>query len=643
MSENPCGKFGFDWRSYQYTVENTGQQSPTFVFNSRETAFAPASQQGSASNNTGDSMASFLIGQPDQEYLAFSSHFSRWVQNYYAAFVQDDFKARHNLTVNIGLRWEINTPRHEATGANSVLSLAAPNALTPGQPGALIFGKSATGAKTYYKALGPRLGFAYSPDRLPNTVFRGAYSIYYAPLSYSDFGGNLTTGWTVNPNFQNTDNFTPVQSVDAGFAAYAPPSQDPTLNTFTQNTTSYVASGYGRPAMVQNWDFQVQHQLAPDLIMSIGYVGQHATRLLSNLAQINTPNPIYNSLGANLSLSVTDPAAAPILASLGKTVPSWFVPGWGGSATIGQLVRPLPQYGKVTTSCCLENLGQSTYHALQAVLERRFRNGLNLLASYTFSKTLTDADSALPVESGFNSNVFGAQNPYNLKGEKAVSYQDIPHTFVMSYLYELPIGHGKKYLNHGVAGVVAGGWQLGGILRYQAGSPTIINEYATSNPYSTGNYRFSLIPGQQVFPSHPVQWTPALNGAWNSGCSPTSGIFQPNNPGGPSPVNCNAFLDPSAASLTSGGGYVFGNLPTAVSWWRSPGFRNEDMSILKRTTVHEGQAILLKFDIQNVFNRHVFGGIDGNPYDSFFGVPGGGGHSVLNGPRTIQATIRYEF
>ena len=136
------------------------------------------------------------------------------------------------------------------------------------------------------------------------------------------------------------------------------------------------------------------------------------------------------------------------------------------------MLRPFLQYGAITSNCCLENLGQSTYNALQTTIERRFRNGLNLLASYTFSKTITDADSSFSTETGFNSNVFGAQNPYNLKGEKAVSYQDIPHTFVVSYLYELPIGHGKRYLSQGVTGKVVGGWQLSGILRYQAGSPT---------------------------------------------------------------------------------------------------------------------------------------------------------------------------
>ena len=133
-------------------------------------------------------------------------------------------------------------------------------------------------------------------------MIRGAYSIYYAPLTYSDFGDNLSSGTTANPNFQNPDHFTPVQSLDAGFPSYALPSntQDPTLNTFTQNGLYYVAPSYGRAGMVQNWDLEIQHQLAPDLIFSMGYIGQHATRSRSNLAQINTPNPAYNYLGGSL-------------------------------------------------------------------------------------------------------------------------------------------------------------------------------------------------------------------------------------------------------------------------------------------------------------------------------------------------------
>src|SRR5262249_4763828 len=120
-------------------------------------------------------------------------------------------------------------------------------------------------------------------------------------------------------------------------------------------------------------------------------------------------------------------------------------------------------------------------------------------------------------------------------------------------------------------------------------------------------------------------------------------VWAANDAAAPRPANCDAFVDPSAAGLASGDGYVFGNLPTAVSWWRSPGYKNEDFSILKRTSIREGQDILLKVDIPNAFNRHTFGGIYAYPGDQYFGVPGGGGHGVINSSRNIQLTLRYEF
>jgi hypothetical protein len=647
-------RFGFDWRSYQYSAGNV-VSSPNYTFANNETTFTPPIQNGNTSL-TGDPYASFLLGLPDNENLTVSSHVSRWAQNYYAVYVQDDVKVSKALTVNAGLRWDIETPRHEAIGAQSVLSLTANNPDSPGTPGALIYGKSATGATTYFKDLGPRIGFAYAPDYVKNTVFRGAYSIYYAPLTYSDFGYTLSSGTTVTPNFQSANSFTPESSLDVGFPAYTPPgnTRDPTLNTFSQSGVNYVAPSYGRPGMVQNWDLEIQHQLATDLILSVGYVGQHATRLRSNLAEVNSPNPKYNYLGPALGYAVdgSDGHNGPaILAGLGVTVPSWFVSGWGeppsGLATVGQLLRPFPQYWNFSTAQILENLGQSTYNALQTTLERRFRNGLNVLASYTYSKTITDADSAYWLETAFNSNVYGAQNPYNLKGEKAVSYQDIPHAFVLSYMYEFPAGPGKRYFTHGVASKVVGGWQVAGIHRYQAGSPTVINDYyGDSNPYSTGNYRLSLT-GQPIFRGG--KWTPALNSNWNSGCTALAGIQTANTPppGSPpypvGPANCAAFEDPNAVSLTAGTGYAFGNIPSVVGWWRSPGYKNEDFSVLKRTTIAEGKDILFKLDIPNAFNRHTFGGIDGWAGDTTFGVPGGGGHSVINAPRNIQATLRYEF
>ncbi len=656
-------RFGGELRFFQFSVLAGGNTSPNYTFQNYETAWQP----NDTTPLTGDPVSSFMLGLPQNENLTINSHFPRWNQRYFALYVQDDFKVRPNLTLNLGVRWDVDTPRHEAAGAQSVLSLTASNPATPGFTGALAFGSGATGTKTYFKDIGPRVGFAWSPDFVRDTVVRGAYSIYYAPLSYSDFGSFLTSGTTVNPNFTSGDNFTPIQSLDAGFPAFTPPSnnRDPTLQNFSQNGINTVLPFYGRPGMVQNWDLEIQHQITQDLILSVGYVGQHATRLNSGLAQINTVNPKYNFLGANLGLQVTDPKAAPILASLGVTVPSWFVPGWNTGAnsgldTIGNLLRPFPQFGDINTNCCLEDLGQSTYNALQAKVERRFRNGLNLLAAYTYSKTITDADGSYPFFSNQTSNVFGSQNPSNLRAEKAVSYQDVPHALVLSYLYELPVGPGKRYLTHGVASKVLGGWEVGGVQRYQSGSPVLINEFATGlsggsgGQYPGANYRYSLLPGQPLLVSQPAHWSPALDNTWVSGCTggPSPGTFVQNTTGGTNPtsnpvVNCAGLLDPSAASLAAGGGYVYGNLPQVLSSWRSPGYLNEDFSIIKRTTIRESQAILFKLDIPNAFNRHIFGQVDGNLGDRHFGVPGFGNFAgipaVLNGARQIQATLRYDF
>ena len=657
-------RFGGEWRSYQFSVLSLANQSGSFNFSNTQTAWG----LGAGEVSNGDPLASFMVGAVSNENLSVFTHFPRWIQNYYALYVEDNFKFRRNLTLNLGLRWDVDTPRHEAYGVMSDLSLTAINPVT-NTPGAMVYGNQAIGAHTYYKDFGPRIGFAWSPDTLKNTVLRGAYSIYYAPLSYSDFGNAFTLGTTASPNFSSPDGFTPLsQPLDAGFMPYPAPTtaRDPNLLNFSTSENDYIDPSYGRPGMVQNWNLEVQHQIAQDLILSIGYVGQHATRLRSNLAQINAlspailamPNPNFATLGPVLNYPVMSSQGQAVLAQLGVTVPAWFEAGWGpsGNDLVGQLLRPFPQFGNISTSGGLENLGQSTYHSLQAKLERRFRNGLNLLASYTFSKTLTDADSNYPAFSGFQSNNFGAQNPYNLRAEKAVSYQDIPHTFVLSYMYELPAGPGKRYLTHGVGSRVLGGWQIGGVHRYQSGSPNFINQYATApnGLFSFTNFHYSLIPGQPFFVSNPAHWTPSLDkslpsplgGApgWDSTCaeSPTGSFsFDPGN--NAQIVNCNAFLDPSLASLTAGGGFVFGNIPNALSFWRSPGYMNEDFAIVKRTTIRESHSIVFKLDIPNAFNRHIFGigGGAPQPYQSHFGTGALGGG--LNAPRQIQATLRYEF
>ena len=644
--------FGSEWRAYQYSFIGTGDTSPNYGFNNFQTAFAPAD------TNTGDPFASFLLGLPNQAQLSITSVNPRLDSNYFALYVQDDFKLSRNLMLNLGLRYDFDTPRNEAHGAQSNLDLTAPNAAAGGLPAALVYTPVANQGGLWLKDFGPRVGFAYSPDllfgRIRNLVIRGGYGIYYAALFYDDLPTGtiqFSSGTTVQPTFTSGNSFTPVQALSAGFPSYTPPknSTDPTL--LNGQNVGYIANDYGRPAMTQNWSVEIQKQLATDLILSVGYVGIKGDYLHTNIAQINALQPQYYGLGNALFDSVTSTKGQAVLASLGVTVPSWFEPLYGptgvnpGNDTVAQILRPFPQYldigGSNNGKCaCLENLGTSTYNALQVKLERRFRNGLNLLASYTYSKTLTNADSAIPVFSGFSSNDFAAQNPFNPKSQKALSYQDTPHILVLSYLYELPAGPGKRYLSHGVASKVLGGWQIGGVQRYQSGTPTILNTFVPSPPGTDGAFRLTLVPGVPILAPNHGSFNGTNTSSQNSGCfDHADGTMTPNSSN--NFFNCAAFMDPNAPNLVTQRGFVYGNAPLVLGNVRSQRYFNEDFAIQKRTVLHENHAIIFKTDIPNAFNRHVFGTLDGWPGDSNFGAPKG--LTVVSPIRQIQFTLRYEF
>jgi hypothetical protein len=651
--------FGLEWRAYQYSFMGNGNTSPAYVFNGYQTAYT------TNDSTTGDAFASFLLGLPQQEQLSVTSVNPRLNSTYFAAYVQDDFKIRRDLTLNLGLRYDIDTPRNEAHAAQSNIDLAVPNAAAGGLPGALVYSPVANQGKTYFKDFGPRVGFAYAPTelfgRIHNIVFRGGYGIYYAALFYDDLPTGtiqFSSGSTVQPTFTSANNFTPVQALSAGFPSYTPPqnSTDPTL--LNGQNVGYIAGNYGRPARTQNWSFEIQKELAKDLILSLGYVGIKGDYLHTNIAQVNALNPKYYGLGNHLSQSVTSADGQATLANLGVTVPSWFEPLYGpggvnpGNDTVAQLLRPFPQYldigGSNNGKCsCLENLGISTYNAFQVKLERRFRNGLNLLASYTYSKTLTNADSAIPVFSGFSSNQFAAQNPFNPESQKALSYQDTPHTLVISYLYELPAGPGKAHFSQGVASKVLGGWSFGGVLRYQSGTPTVMNTFVNSPPGTDGSFRLSIIPGVPILAPNHSSFNPALANNNNSSSQPSgcvedqsTGLFTPASSN--NFFNCAAFQDPNPSGLIATRGYIYGNAPLVLGNVRSQNYYNEDFSILKRTSIHENQAIIFKVDIPNAFNRHVFNTLDGWIGDANFGAPKNN-LGVASPVRKIQLTLRYEF
>ncbi|MGA7217820.1 MAG: hypothetical protein WBX38_05875, partial [Candidatus Sulfotelmatobacter sp.] len=649
-------KMGYEQWYQQYSPLNFQNTSGSFNFARGQTAGTALT-----SNLSGNGIASMLLGELNSANVTAYASQARWIRSYFAGFFQDSYKATRTLTLNLGIRYEIDEPQKEAYGDTSNISLTQPNPGAGNLPGVLVFAGKGAGrngnvderwANIWKKDIGPRFGFAWAPAMFNNkTVIRGGYGIIYGNLQYADFGGFNRTGFQANPSFNSANGFDPALQIDSGLPSYpAPPNLDPTQLNFTG--PQYTDPSYGRPPMVQNWSFEVQHQLASDLIMDLAYVGGHSTNLRSNYDAVNTLNPQYFSLGAALNNTIGAQSAVPLPYA---TFPT--------NAIVAQALVPFPQYYGFNTDGALENLGQSTYNALEAQLTRRFHNGLNLMASYTWSKTLTDADSALPYFATLHQG--GApQDVFNKNGDKAISNQDLPQNFVLSYVYELPFGRNKKFLSHGgVVDRIVGGWSVSGIQRYESGQPIAFG-CATGVPAYNDCIRFNYIPGASIFSQawrdKSGKFVPITASTYAAG-DPGIPIFNPldtaTNAVSP------AFDDPnSSQNVTARGTYAFGTSPRVDGAIRMGPYLSEDFNLLKRTKITESSDVLLQVNVLNAFNRHVWNRpSDLAPQDSSalltqsnglgggfgvvnwnsFSTTGGGGYLLF--PRRIQLQLKVEF
>ena len=376
--------FGVDWRWQQYSPINGN--SPTINFCGNQTASASGIGDGYG-------FASQFLGLACGGTQSIIPQQSRWTSWYYGLFAQDDLKVSPSLTLNLGLRWDVDLPRHAASNFTSNFS---PTANDPefDIPGALVFGTTChcntAWADTWWKDFAPRIGFAFTPQMYQGrTVIRGGAGIIYGPLQYSDFGGSMNTGYRSNPSFPN-NGFDPSFQIDSGYPAFPqPPNLDPGIFNGTYVAGSYIEPQYGRPAMITEWTLQVQQQVAQDLILTIGYIGNKAQNLHSNIQNINNIPQQYFSLGNHLNDQVAGNTVGINEPFVG------FNALWNGGQ-VQQALRPFPQYDFIDSGCCLQNVGMSTYEAMLVSVQRQFRNGFNLQASYTWSKSITNSDSLLP-------------------------------------------------------------------------------------------------------------------------------------------------------------------------------------------------------------------------------------------------------
>jgi len=385
-----------------------------------------ADNPGLLRSKTGISYADGVLGlvQSTQLTNVFFVDQRLWLAG---GFAQDDWKVTHKLTLNLGLRYDFASPVYE--GQNRMANF------NPAGSGSLVFAKSGslqdqTLVQPYKTAFGPRLGVAYSP--MHNTVVRGGYGIYYT--LFERFGSEnelaLNPPFLINKTLAS--NTTPVLSPQTGFPAnFLDPAQvSPAalqINPAALRAFHIRAVNPDNPApMVQQWSFGVQHQFSSLWSAELNYVGTRSTNL-DRLSDFNQPLIVNGVAGAT----------------------------------------PYPNFGFVEY---LNQNGYGNYHGLEASLLRRFRNGLDLRATYTYSRSLDNTPQELEANSG------GAPDGRNPQAWYGLSDFDIPHRVAVSYSYELPFGHGKPFLHDGLFSHILGGFRTTGIYTYYSGHPFTVNE-----------------------------------------------------------------------------------------------------------------------------------------------------------------------
>lgn len=618
---------------------------------------------------TGAPAASFLLGGMDFsrfDYPIESAY--RWWQG--GLFFQDDWRVNSDLTLNLGVRWDLQIPRTDAHGNVSTMVPTLPNPAAGGIPGAFTYygngpgrnGKTRIG-NIGYLGFQPRIGFAYSPGPDHRTAFRGGFAIT-RPLGNDNVEGGIGAGEysvgfaglaTVNRPQDAVGS--PAYYWDNPYPASAitPPNSNLNPGALVGNDNPpliYPSSGI--PPTQLYWSAQMQQQLSNSMVGTIGYVGMH-TYHLGVWSKPNEVNPTlaqqkYSGAAAAAGLPLNEFLALPVtdgrVAAAG-ILPPWsgFVSVFGPGATASQALRPFPQYGDVDNP--LNPIGSVSYNSLQTSLQKRFSQGLTFLLSYTFSKTIGNVDTTSGASAGAENAIFAgsfAQDYYNPRGERSVTSSDIPHVVSLSYTYELPVGPGKPFLSRGgVVGKVVGGWSVSGIQQYQSGRPVHIeyDAFGSSNPYFAAGDGFSFRPN--IVPNQPFK-----NPAYRRSCSGPVQVAAGRNP-------CQFYINPAAFTLPPAG--EFGNAPNLISALRLPAYVNEDLSLSKRTSIYENLNLQFQANFFNVLNRAIFSP-GGNPQtfivnnappdlstaslmnsNTVFGIM----TAQQNAPRIIQFGLRLEF
>jgi hypothetical protein len=585
-------KVGTDLRLYRNGGITYSYSSGTYAFG---TDWTRGPLDSAAASPIGQDLAAFLLGLPTGGGFDVNAY-SSTQSNYAAFFLQDDFRARSNLTLNLGLRYEREAPTTErfnrqvvgfdATATNSATRAAVAALAQNPVAGVAVSAFHPTGGllfaspdqrnpyETGNRYFSPRFGFSWTPAALGSkTVLRGGVGVFFFDLGLvtpNQFGFSQRTSLTPTLDAYLTPRVTLSNPYPEGILQ--PPGSSLGVNTYLGQSVSFFQEAQRTPYSVR-WNFNVQRQLAANLVLETGYVGNHSVHM-----------PVDRALGfvpaEYLSRApLRDQATVDFLTASVPNPMAGLLPGTSLNGSVVQrqaLLRSFPTFSGVTTQST--PVGSSYFHMLVARLEKRYSQGLQLLGNYRYSR-LMEQRSFL--------------NASDLFPEKRVADEDRPHNLTVSATYDLPFGAGKGKSSGGarVVRAVAGGWNVSAIYTYQSGSP--------------------LAWGQVVYDGGPLQYD-AKN---------IERAF-----------DVTRFNRATANQPTSN----IRTFPTRFANLRIDAMNNVDLSVSRKFQIRENLRLSYRCEFFNSMNHPQFAAPNLSPTSSSFGAI----TSQNNEPRIVQMSLR---
>jgi hypothetical protein len=584
-------KYGWEGRMIRVNGHEYRSTSGSYSFTA---AFTQGPNPNTASATAGNGFASLLLGTGSSGSLIQNFKDASTQSFYHALYLQDDIRVSRRLTVNLGLRYDIDSPRTERFDRMNYFdpNVASPLAAkAPGYSnlkGGLVFvNVNGVGRHQYIwdtNNLAPRIGFAFKAS--DKTVIRGGWGNFFgvspqqATSTIGPFGYRTQYNWV-----NSLDGITPYDSFSNPFPQGfgTPPGSSGGLLTQAGSNIQAPVQETLTPYSMQ-WNLNIQRELPGRFLVEVGYVGTHGFQLMRNDEgglDLDQLDPKYMALGSSLNDLVPNPFFGQVNNGVLATA----------QVSRMQLLRPYPQFTSVIP--LYSSGASSTYNALQVSFSKRYSHGLQLEGSYTWSKTLDNAMSH--------------QNSYDILASRAVTDFDRTHRFVVSYIYELPFGRGRHFGSSAPAAVnwVLGGWQFNGITTFQSGTPLSIS---ATNVSGLGN--------------------PAGRANNNGKSAHLDGDIHD---------RLNRYFDTSVFSQPAA--FTFGNVGTRINDLRAPSTRNHDLSLFKEFKPKEKVRVQFRAEWLNAMNRAQFSGPNTSVTSTSFGVI----TTQANSPRQTQAGLKILF